>query len=188
MTNMKQTFANTLVEMLEEKTLDKIAVKDIVTRCGVSRQLFYYYFSDIYQIVEWIFLQETEKALNEYSDINNWQFGYVLMLKWVLNHRTLVVNTYRSIQRDYVENFMNRVLQPYIDRVVEEQSAGYDVTAEQKKFVASFFTLAINAISLEWIRTGMKDEPEELAERVNILIHGDFQKALSNFQQENGKS
>lgn len=185
MPNMKQEFADTLVDMLNETTLEKISIKDIVTRLGVSRQSFYYYFTDIYEIVEWIFLQETEKALNEYSDINTWQFGYILLLKWVQNHKALVSNTYKSVQREYIEHFMNRVLFQYIIKVVKDQSVNINVTDSQKEFVAKFYTLAINAISLEWIHNGMKDVPEDLAENVSILIRGDFQKALMNFQQEN---
>lgn len=187
MSNMKQTFADTLMEMLNTTSLENISIKDVVSRCGVSRQSFYYYFNDIYDIVEWIFLQETEKALNEYSDINNWQFGYVLLMKWVQNHKALVLNTYKSVQREYIEHFMNQVLYQYIIKVVEDQSQGMNVTTDQCEFIAKFFTLAINAISLEWIRTGMKERPENVAEQVNTVIKGDFKKALSNFQMENQK-
>lgn len=107
--------------------------KDLISACGVSRQSFYYYFSDIYDIVEWIFTEEADKALRDYSDIESWEFGYVLMMKWVLNHRALVQNTYNSIRRDYVEFFMNRVLYSYIIKVVEDAAVGMNVTNDQKR-------------------------------------------------------
>lgn len=185
MPNMKATFATVLTEMLQSKTLDKITVKDIVNSCGVSRQSFYYYFNDIYDLLEWIFLQETEKALNEYSDINNWQFGYHLLLVWIKQNQALVSNTYRSIRRDYVENFMNKILYNYIIKVVENQAVTLNVTSNQKKFIARFYTLAFNAISLEWIRDGMSEPPDEIVNRVDILVKGDFKKALMNFNDEN---
>jgi AcrR family transcriptional regulator len=182
---MKETFAAVLMETLKSKTLDKITVKDLVDSCGVSRQAFYYYFNDIYDIIEWIFLQEAEKVLMENSDINTWQFGYCLLLNWLKKNQALVINTYRSIQRDYVESFMNRVLYPYIIKVVEDQAAGLNVTPKQKEFIARFYTLAFNAISLEWIRNGMQDQPDEIANHVDILVKGDFKKALMNFHNEN---
>lgn len=184
---MKDKFAEVLKEMLVNKTLDKITIKDIVSQCGVSRQAFYYYFDDIYDIVEWIFLQETEKALNEYSDIDTWQFGYRLLLKWIKKNQMLVINTYKSIQREYVENFMNHILYQYIFRVVEEQAQGFNITDSQKIFVARFYTLAFNAISLEWIRNGMVDEAEDIVNQVEILVKGDFKKALKNFHDENNR-
>lgn len=107
------------------------------------------------------------------------------MLQWVQNHRRLVLSCYRSIRKEYVENFMNRILYSYIEQVVQVQSQGMQVTEQQKKFISRFFTLAINAISLEWIGNGMPETPSALAEQVNILIKGDFKKALLNFEQEN---
>ena len=35
------------VSLLEERPLDKITVKDITDRCGLTRNTFYYHFQDI---------------------------------------------------------------------------------------------------------------------------------------------
>lgn len=182
---MKQRIAQAFTEQLQEKPLEQITVKGLTEQLGISRQTFYYYFHDIYEIIEWIFETESDLILSGFSTIDSWQFGYILMLQWVLNHRGLILGCYRSIRRDYVETFMNRILYSYIHQVVEEQAQGMLVTAQQKEFISRFFTLAINAISLEWIGKGMTDNPSDLAEQVNILIKGDFQKALLNFEQEN---
>ncbi len=185
MANMKKIFTDTLIAMLSEKALNEITVTDIANRCGVSRQAFYYYFNDIYDIVEWIFMQETEKAIEEYSDIDSWQIGYIRLMKWSQKNKALVMNTYRSVQREYIEFFMYRVLYEYIIKVVTTEAQKMQVTQEQCAWIANFYTLAINAVSLDWIRTGMKEKPEDVAEKVNFLIEGDFKKALLKFQQQN---
>lgn len=185
---MKQRIAKRFSELLDEKPLEQITVKELTESLGISRQTFYYYFHDLYEIIEWIFERESEMILSGFTTIDSWQFGYILMLQWVQNHRSLVLGCYRSIRREYVEIFMNRILYSYIRQVVEEQARGMQVTPSQKEFITKFFTLAINAISLEWIGKGMVDNPSDLAEQVNILIKGDFQKALLNFEQENRRS
>ncbi len=182
MPQMKQVIADTLTELLRTTTLENITVKDIASRCGVSRQAFYYYFDDIYDVLEWVFVQETERALNEHSAIDNWQEGYVRILRWAQEHKTLVRNTYNSVRREYVEYFMNRVLFQYIMQVVSKEATGLCVPQEQQEFIAQFYTLALNAISLEWIRNNMKEEPEHVAKKVSILLEGSFQRALHNFQ------
>ena len=186
--NMKQRIAQTLTEKLQKKTLNEITVKELCGELGISRQAFYYYFHDIYEIIEWIFATESEVILSGFCTIDSWQFGYILMMQWVQNHRSLVLNCYRSIGREYVENFMNRILLSYIDQVVRDLAQGMQVTEQQKTFIAKFFTLAINAISLDWIAKGMVDDPGCISEQVNILIKGDFKKALRNFEQENKKA
>ena len=44
----KLDILHTLLEMLRDTPLDEITVKDLTERCGISRQAFYYHFSDIY--------------------------------------------------------------------------------------------------------------------------------------------
>ena len=56
--NAKHDLAEALCQLLETKTLEKITVKDIVARCGVNRQTFYYHFHDVYDLMRWIFERE----------------------------------------------------------------------------------------------------------------------------------
>lgn len=187
MRTTKQLLADSLMELLETEPFDKITVKDISAKCGVSRQSFYYYFDDIYDLVEWIFLQETQNALSDYSRIDNWQIGYVLMLNWALSHKSFVMNIYKSVPREYTERYMKRVLHEYMFKLVEQQAQGMHVTQAQCEFIANFFTLALNAFSLDWIENGMREQPEEMAQEVSILVQGDFQKALTYFEKKNTK-
>lgn len=50
----KEIIAKTFTELLDEKSMSKITVKDIVERCGVNRNTFYYHFKDIPDVVEFI--------------------------------------------------------------------------------------------------------------------------------------
>lgn len=185
MTNMQESFAKALIEMLDEKTLSEITVKDIAERCAVSRQSFYYYFGDIYGLIEWIFVREAEKALEEFSDIDSWTTGFVRIMNCFRARHSLVLAAYGSVQKDQIELFMNRVLYQYMIRVVETEAAGLRVTEDQKAFMANFYTLSLNAVMLDWIRKGMVEEPSEVAEQVSFLIEGDFRKALLRFQEKN---
>lgn len=51
----KQALADTLKEMLEEQSFEKIRVYDICERCHMNRKSFYYHFRDKYDLVHWIF-------------------------------------------------------------------------------------------------------------------------------------
>ena len=49
------------VELLGEKPLSRITVKDIVERCGINRNSFYYHFRDIPSLIEEIVTEEAEE-------------------------------------------------------------------------------------------------------------------------------
>ena len=47
----KNEIVVTLGGLLQSKRLDGITVTELVERCGISRQAFYYHFSDLYGVV-----------------------------------------------------------------------------------------------------------------------------------------
>ena len=56
----KRAIKSTFLELLNQKTLDKITVKDIVETCGINRNTFYYYYADIYDLLEQLFTVHTD--------------------------------------------------------------------------------------------------------------------------------
>ena len=58
----RQIILHTLTELMNEKPLSKITVKDIVERCGVNRNTFYYHFRAIPDAVE-----EMVKVVKRYT-------------------------------------------------------------------------------------------------------------------------
>lgn len=185
MADTRQAVADALEALSENLPLDRITVRDLTSRCGIARQTFYYYFHDIYDVVEWFFRQAVETALGECHGMEDWPTGYLLLLRFMQQHKTLVTNIYRSVRREYVDYFMNQMLLRYVQPLATQTAEGMNVTQEQAEFVARFYTLALNNISLDWIRNGMKESPAALADKASTLLRGTFQKSLSNFQQQN---
>ena len=62
----KIAIMHSLIELLEEKEFTKITVKDIVTRCGINRNTFYYHFEDIYDL-----LGQTFQYLIDQTNLQN---------------------------------------------------------------------------------------------------------------------
>lgn len=48
----KKAIMDSFLRLMEKKPLDKITVRDIVDDCGINRNTFYYYFQDIYAVLE----------------------------------------------------------------------------------------------------------------------------------------
>ena len=66
----KEIIAKTFTELLDEKPMSKITVKDIVERCGVNRNTFYYHFKDIPDVVEFILKKKWDEILEHPQDNN----------------------------------------------------------------------------------------------------------------------
>ena len=48
----KKAIVESFLHLAGKKPLDKITVRDIVDDCGINRNTFYYYFQDIYAVLE----------------------------------------------------------------------------------------------------------------------------------------
>ena len=82
-TVIKKVLASTLKELMEEKSLSKITINDLTQSCGVSRQTFYNNFIDIYDLVEWIYLQDTEILVGKDVTYDNWQDALASIFQYI---------------------------------------------------------------------------------------------------------
>lgn len=180
----KRALAASLKKLLTEKTLDKITVIDIVEDCEVNRQTFYYHFQDIYDLIDWFFLNEASQAIEGNKTSDTWKLGFLQIFEWVLEHKSLIVNACHSISREQVEHYLYDVTYDLLIGVVEEKAVGMSVREKDKKFIADVYKFAFVGMLLEWIRLGMKENPQNIIDRLGILIEGDFTRALEKFRTD----
>ncbi len=177
----KKALAASLKKLLLEKPLDKITVTDIAEDCGVNRQTFYYHFQDIYDLLEWYFASEASEALEGKKSYGTWQQGFLKIFQWVQENRPLVLNAYKSVSREQVERYLYEVTGKLLIDVVEEQAVGLSVRDEDKRFIADFYKFAFVGLMLDWIRQGLKEDPERIIARLSVLIQGDVRRALEKY-------
>ena len=173
-------------KLLLEKPLNKITINDITEDCGVNRMTFYYHFKDIFDLVDWIMVEDATKALEGKSDFNTWSEAFLNILNEIRDNRVLVLNVYRSISRDQVEQYLYKMLDPTLHQFIDREAQNLSVRDEDKQFVIDFYKYALVGMVLEWIRKDMKTEPEVITERLNTMLHGDFNRALRRFSPSGG--
>ena len=168
----KNALEESLKKFLLQKPLDKITISDLTTDCGISRMAFYYHFKDIYDLVEWSCIEDASRALQGKKTYDTWQEGLQQIFEAVLENKPFILNVYRSVKREQVENYLYSLTYQLIEGVVEEQSENLMVTEEQKKFIADFYKYSFVGVMLDWIKRGMKEAPEEIANMVCVTMHG----------------
>ena len=185
MTNAtKLALEESLKRLLLKKPLDKITINDLTTDCGISRMAFYYHFKDIYDLVEWSCIEDASRALQGKKTYDTWQEGLQQIFEAVLENKPFILNVYRSVKREQVENYLYSLTYQLIEGVVEEQSENLMVTEEQKKFIADFYKYSFVGVMLDWIKRGMKEAPEEIANMVCVTMHGNIGNSLRNMEKE----
>lgn len=181
---MKYALAQSLKKLLSIRKLDKITVKDIAEDCGVNRQTFYYYFRDIYDLLEWNFCDATERLIRSGLDHGDWRSGVKAVTEYLQENRTLVWNAYHSISHESVSEFLKRTLRPHILSAVREEAKGleWEPCQENVDFVADIFTLTAAGIVMEWIGTQRMEGTEERLNALFTAMDGSVSLMLCNLE------
>ena len=170
-------------ELLLEKTFHKITIKDLTDKCHISRMAFYYHFKDIYDLVEWSCFEDASRALAGKKTYDTWQEGLLQIFEAVLENKPFILNVYRTLSREQIENYLFRLVYDLIMGVVEEKAAGLRVTQQQKQFVAEFYKYSFVCVMLDWIRGGMKDDYHTIVNDICTTMHGAISNSLRNFAE-----
>lgn len=180
----KQELEAALKDQLLKKPLDKITIQDLTGECGISRMAFYYHFRDIYDLIEWSCLEDAKKALQGKRTYDTWQEGLLQIFEAVLENRPFILNAYRCIGREQIENFLFQLTSGLIRGVVDEKAAGTEISEEDRCFIAEFYKYSFVGLMLDWIRQGMKEDYQELVRKISLTLRGNIQNSISNFAQD----
>ena len=127
-----------------------------------------------------MFKSQSSKYKKTYD---TWQEGLLQIFEAVLENKPFILNVYRSVSRERVENYLYALTYELIEGVVEEQSENLMVTEEQKKFIANFYKYSFVGVMLDWIKRGMKESPEEMAGLITVTMHGNVGNSLRNMEK-----
>jgi len=84
----KELIEQSLLELIEEKTIEQITVTEIAKNCGITTRTFYYYFTDKHEVVSSIYTHHMEKFMD--SSLNVW---YEEMVAFFDKNRNFMKNT-----------------------------------------------------------------------------------------------
>lgn len=107
----KEKLATALISAMEEKALDKITVKEIIKKAEVNRKTFYYYFPDIYGLLEWVISRESNKLITEIQNNRDYENALNDVLDSIEKHRHLLNCIKDSVGRVTLERVLYRELE-----------------------------------------------------------------------------
>ncbi|MBD7912166.1 MULTISPECIES: TetR/AcrR family transcriptional regulator [Clostridium] len=177
----KNLLKNALVKLISKKDFEKITVKDLTDELDINRGTFYLHFKDKYDLLE----QKENEVLEELNNILNnvlkeLHYDFILpSKKEVLIHIFTSVYTYVEKNSDFMKvilgpngdlNFQMKIRTFIENSLIQNLSISHDAEKMPIKYIAPFASSAQLGIIQKWIKSGMKETPEELAQLVSNII------------------
>lgn len=93
----KNRIRKEVADSLDKKPISQISVKEIAEVCEISRNTFYYYYQDIYDVLSDIFQIELDRVIGKFSITGSWEESFILATSFAMEHKN--GNIVQSLQR-----------------------------------------------------------------------------------------
>lgn len=180
----KQAIMNCLLELLNTKQLDKITVKDICETCEINRNTFYYYFQDIYDVLDAVFQNEAEKSVRDVNDGASFYAEIVRCSQIIFANKKAVFHVYQSKKGDILKGYLSKIAEDCVGRYVEKEAAGYDLAESDKHYITHFYSHAIIGNTLEWIEKGLPPSRDDLVHRLSVSFQATIRDMIESCIKE----
>ena len=157
----QQAIMYSLLRLLQEKSIDKITVKDICEICEINRNTFYYYYSDIYEVLKVLIETETEKSLKENEEHQSFYEEYLKKYHLVLEYKKAVHHLYHSKNRDLILKYLYDITENFMEKYVLKEVEGKNLSTEDIQFIVGFYSNSMVGILLRWLQEGMQEKQEK---------------------------
>ena len=180
----KTALALALRDALMTTPLSKVTVSGLTRTAGVTRQAFYYHFSDIRDLTVWVFKREVADQIISHATYEDWSEGLLAMLVWMQSHPEETRSVISSLGVEELQIFLHKQLRAIMEPIVDQLGADLTVTEGDRIFITDHFTLAILGHISQWIATGMSADPYILTERIARILDGQVLRALTRFSEK----
>lgn len=182
----KNQIMDTFMELMQEKSFNEISVSEITEKCEISRLTFYYHFHDKYdllnQTVDLMVLYPLKQGLTK----ENWAERLKYALKTIKEHEIYSYNALLNDNGEFMDH-VGKVLSLLFQDVIISSEDEYYIYEEDILFVSKFLSHGVAGCINDWIKAGMKQEPEILVKKIERIINNKKYNIIKNYILETTK-
>lgn len=168
----RMAIKSTFVELLNEKPLNQITVKDIVERCGINRNSFYYHFQDIPALIEEIVTEEADRIIAEYPSVDSIESCLNVALEFARKNRRAILHIYRSVNRAIFEQYLWKVCRHVVSAYSEFLFRDKAICDMDRDVLTSFYESECFGVVMKWMDSGMDEDVQKRVMRLCELRKG----------------
>ncbi len=166
------------LELLNERPFDKITVVDVASRCEINRNTFYYYYEDLYALVDDILHIETQKILDMRITCDSWADAFTLVTEFDRKNKRAVYHLYHSPNWQNLEKHLYDIILSGMTAVMENEAKDTGASAEDIRDLAIFYTSAMLGVMSQWLRNDMKYDADGYIANISRLLEGNARASL----------
>lgn len=168
----KKAIKNAFAELMSEKEISEITVKDIAETADVNRKIFYNYYNSVYDIVNEI---ENELVLAFDNVLSNIDFKQEMKNPYgIFEKLTGVINQdfdfySRLMKMNHNANLMQKLYVALKDRMKASFLSQTEIEEPQLDIVVNYMISGMLSVYQSWFNSDRAESIEELSKTVSIM-------------------
>lgn len=179
----KLAIVHTFVDLLDKKPLSKITVTEIIEACEISRNTFYYYFQDIYDLVDYLFSIEIEKLQEVTDNADTLSEECQIVLDLLINNKRALKHIYESVKKDQIELYLFKATDKAMLDFIKKHFQGSNVAEEDIQFLARYHKYALVGFIIDWLSGDSDEDLLDLINRISKLS----EESISSYLKDSVK-
>ena len=148
--DMKMMIADAAKELLLKDNVKKLTVRDIVDKCHITRQTFYYHFNDVPHLLQWILEQGIEniKAASLGYENDEEEFKYFFLV--ALNLKDTIIRVMQMNYKDEITVLLREQFDKILKILVEEKDFYKKLSPQELEIIIRYHAQAIIGVLMNW--------------------------------------
>lgn len=173
----KKALRDALLSLLEKKPITEISVTELTTLADVNRATFYFYYTDLLDMLQQIqneayqsFKEVISESTPSITTIEGFTDYAESLLTYCKEHEALV----KFIIKNDTNNQLYKQIQTLMLNNIPNSKEVFDVN-NPARYSTNYILNAMVGIMIDWMDEGMKIPPHELAEFcAHIYLNGSY--------------
>lgn len=175
----KKAIKETFINMLNERPLSQITVKNITESLNINRNTFYYHYEDLPQLIEEIITEEADTIIEKYKNIDSIEMAFRTVLDFAEKNRRAILHIYNSVNRDIFERYLWKVCEyaviSYGKKVVDDsQISDFD-----RETLITLYKCELFGVAMSWMSSGATEDLRKNIARICELRKGIIEETLN---------
>ena len=158
----KYKFAEAMKECMQTSNVDTITVKQIVEKCGLTRQTFYRNFLDKYDLINWYFEKILDQSFEHMGRGTSVYDALVQKFTYIEQEKQFFAAAFRYDEQNSLRDHDFELILAFYENLIKEKTGSR--MEDSMHDLLEMYCRSSVYMTVKWVLGKKEDTPKELAE------------------------
>ena len=157
----KYKLARAMKECMKVTSVENITVKQIIEKCGLTRQTFYRNFQDKYDLINWYFDKLLAKSFEHMGQGRTVYDALVKKFTYIQEEQTFFAAAFRYDEQNSLRQHDFELILEFYETIICEKTG--KIPGENIQFLLEMYCQSSIYMTIRWVTGELTCTPEKLA-------------------------